>query len=91
MEKAEIDNLIATLGATLMKNGESFEELAKQQKGYVSIDDVPYYLSKLHNPPPVHSDIKQEELGLGTWMAVCQYAIFELIYQLDVQALAGLS
>jgi len=90
MKSTEIDNLIANLGATLMKNGESFEDLAKQQKGHVSIDDLPYYLTKLHNPPPVHPDIKQEELGLGTWMAVCQYAIFELIYQLDVQALPTL-
>jgi hypothetical protein len=90
MKKSEIDHLIANLGVALITNRESFESLAKQQTGNLSIDDLPYLLDKLHNSPPVHPDIKKEELQLGEWMAICQYAIFELIYQFDIKALPTL-
>jgi hypothetical protein len=69
---SEIDHLIANLGTALITNRESFESLAKQQTGNLRIGDLPYLLDKLHNSPPVHQDIKEEELPLGEWMAICK-------------------
>ena len=90
MTKPDIDHLIANLGEALFTNEESFESLAKQHSNNLSIDDLPYMFGKLHYPPPLHQHINKEALGLGDWMAICQYAIFELIYHLGVKALGTL-
>lgn len=65
MKKSEIDQLIINLAENLITNEGSFENSAKQQSGSLSITDIPYMLSKLHNPPSVHPNISAEELGLG--------------------------
>jgi hypothetical protein len=87
MNKSAIDQLIATLGETIVTNGESFESLAKQHANDISVDDLPYLVSKLHNPPPEPASLDQQQFRLGEWLAICQYAIFELIYQLDIKAI----
>jgi Colicin immunity protein / pyocin immunity protein len=82
-----LDHLIANLGKGLLAKDESFEELARQEAGKISVDDLTYLREKLHHPPQLHPDITEKELRLGEWQAVCQYVIFELIYLLDVKAL----
>jgi len=90
MKSSAIDHLIANLGAALITNQNSFEDRAKQESNGLSIEDLTYLLSKLHNPPAVHPEVNKEKLRIGEWLANCQYAIFELIYQLGVPALATL-
>ncbi len=56
--------------------------------GNLGVDDMAYLRSKFHDPPPGPSDVVEGDPLLGVWMAACQYAIFELIYQLDVKAIS---
>src|ERR1044072_980098 len=86
-QRTDLDHLIANLGKTLLANAESFEGLAKQETNNIGVNDLVYLRYKLHHPPPVHPDINENELGLGSWLATCQYAIFELIYLLDLRAI----
>ena len=90
MKRSDLDHLIANLGEVLITNENSFEDCAIQGSNGLSIEDLPYMLGKLHNPPSVPPGINKEELGLGGWLAICQYVIFELIYQLGVNALPTL-
>jgi hypothetical protein len=87
MKEIDLDSHIAELGKALFTSQSLFEDLAKQESHDVSITDLEYLRSKFHQPPPVHPDIDEGGLGLGTWMAACQYAIFELIYNFDVPPL----
>ncbi len=87
MKESDLDTIIETLSKALITNRESFEVLARQGSSNLSGGDLTYLRSKLHHPPPLPSDINEEELRLGEWLAICQYAIFELIYQLDITAL----
>lgn len=90
MKATELGQLISNLGKALLTDENSFESIAKQAASNISVDDLPYLRSKLHLPPPVHQDINENELGLGEWLSICQYAIFELVYQLDIRGLGFL-
>lgn len=87
MKEAELDHLISNLGKTLLTDENSFEAIAKQEASNISVEDLTYLRGRFHRPPLVHPDINEHELGLGHWLAICQYAIFELIYQLDMKGL----
>ncbi|WP_211092450.1 bacteriocin immunity protein [Chitinophaga eiseniae] len=87
MKEKDIDRLIIDLGRTLLTNEELFEERARQEAENIGTEDLAYLQQKLHQPPQVPLDINVQQLGLGAWLSICQYAIFELVYQLDVKAL----
>lgn len=87
MTEKDIDQLIAELAKAALRGQKSFEPLLHREGRDLSLLDPLHLKSKLHNPPPVPPDIDEKELRLGTWMAVCQFAVFELIAQLDIAAL----
>lgn len=82
-----IDEKIARLAYLLMTDQSLFENTAKDESVLFESSDLPYLKTKFHSPPAVHSDINESELRLGQWMALCQYAIFELLYNLDKYSL----
>jgi hypothetical protein len=82
-----IDEKIAKLAHLLITNEGAFEKAAKDESALLDSTDLAYLTTKFHDPPRVHSDINEGELKLGQWIAVCQYAIFELFYNLDAYSL----
>lgn len=87
MKHSELDYIISILGKTLIEDEKSFEGLTKQVSSNLGVDDLTYLRSKFHDPPPEPSNVVEGDPLSGIWMAACQYAIFELIYQLDVMAI----
>ena len=87
MIELNLDLIISELGGTLLTDGKSFEDDAKKKAAQLTGSNIDYLISKLHNPPVVDSRINEQQLGLGQWMAVCQYFIFELIYNVEPQPL----
>lgn len=82
-----IDDVIASLAALLAEGKrEQFEEQAKDNASTLTVSDLPYLRKKFHNCPPIPSSVNRSEFMLGTWMALCQHACFELIYNLGIPA-----
>lgn len=86
---ANITNSVAELAEHLVVNGlgGSFRELAKHSSENISMDTISQLEALLHSPPAEPEAIKEMSLGLGQWMALCQFAIFELIYNMGEQSL----
>lgn len=87
MKETDIDQLITDLAKAALTGQKSFEPLLNRESWDLSLLDPLYLKSKLHSPPPIPPDLDEKELRLGTWIAACQFAIFELIFQLDIAAL----
>lgn len=83
MKELDIDTMISSLASILLKDRIEFEKAAKQDAALLDINDVSYLKTRFHNPPKVHPGIDEGQFGLGQWMAVCQYVIFELLYNLQ--------
>lgn len=83
MKETDIDQLIANIAKARL-TGQPF---LRHGNTDLNLIDPQYLQSKLHNPPPVPPEIDEKELRLGTWMAVCQFAVFELIFELGIAAL----
>ncbi len=87
MKEPAIDSMISSLAAGLLKDRMAFEKAAKQEAGLLNADDLNYLKSRFHDPPKAPPGIDEGQFGLGQWMAVCQYVIFELLYNLQETAL----
>lgn len=87
MKEPDIDTMISSLASMLLKDRKEFEKAARQEAALLNVNDVRYLKSKFHNPPKVYPGIDEGQFGLGQWMAVCQYVIFELLYNLQEIAL----
>jgi hypothetical protein len=83
---ANLNELISQLGFALLTKNDSFESLAKESAVILTLHDLPRLHNKFHSPPPVHAGLNERTLGLSSWLAACQYAIFELIYNMGNKA-----
>lgn len=83
MKEHDPDTMISSLAAMLLKDQTEFEKAARQEAAGLDVNDVHYLKTRFHNPPKVHPGTDEGQFGLGQWMAVCQYAIFELLYNLQ--------
>lgn len=84
MAPQEIDDAIVQLATTLLSQGdEPFEKAAQTAGPQLTSEDLVYLKGKLHNPPEALPDTPTESLGLGQWMALCQYVIFELVFRME--------
>lgn len=83
MKELDIDTMISSLASILLKDRIKFEQTTKQDAALLDVDDVSYLKTRFHNPPKAHPEIDEGQFGLGQWMAVCQYVIFELLYNLQ--------
>lgn len=80
MKTIDIDEIITSLAVVLRTDQKQFEDLAKEKIHDFSVSDLSYLKSKLQDPPELASEFKNVKLGLGEWLAMCQYTIFELLY-----------
>ena len=85
----QIDKAISDLAEYLLLNGINSEFRQKAKEITPLINTVnPRDLAKLlHNPPDEPSFYTVEKYGLGGWLSACQYAIFEIVYNLGEPAL----
>jgi hypothetical protein len=82
MKKNQLDELVTELGRLQLMDPESFEEKASKTALLLDKKDIQYLISILHCPPDLPKEIKELDLPLGQWMAICQYSCFELICNL---------
>ena len=80
MKTVDIDEIISSLAVILKTDQKQFENLAKEKASNFNVSDLPYLKSKLQDPPELAAEFKNVKLGLGEWLAMCQYTIFELLY-----------
>jgi len=80
MENINIDDLVSSLALLLRNDQEAFEKLAQENVKDLKIGDLSYLKNKLHEPPELHEELKNVKMVLGEWLAMCQYAVFELLY-----------
>lgn len=71
---------------TGMKRKE-FQNLARELAAGIEVEDLDYLQSRFHSPPPEPPEYDHRKHGLGGWLSSCQFAIFELIYQLKSEAI----
>ncbi|MEM8677293.1 MAG: hypothetical protein AAGF83_26065 [Cyanobacteria bacterium P01_G01_bin.67] len=73
----------------LLVNGLNIEFRAKAKEiaSSVEIDNLNSLYRFFHNPPSKPHFYTVEEYGLGGWLSACQFAIFEIIYNLGEDTL----
>ncbi len=85
----ELNAIISRLAEHLLTQGidDRFRELAREESQQVSVAQLDQFKIMFHDPPPQSDvyDVKQH--GLGGWLSACQFAIFELVYNLGEEAL----
>ena len=78
-----LDGIIAELGHILLTEKiSSFESVVKEKSQSLLLGDeeLKHLKKRLHQPPESLAETPAEQLPLGQWIAVCQYVIFELLY-----------
>ena len=63
-----------------------FEARAQELAVGISVDDLSYLRLRFHTPPKEPESYDFRRHGLGGWLSACQFAIFELIFQLEEDA-----
>lgn len=85
----DLNAIISRLAEYLLtqRNNEQFRELARVESASVSIEQLDQLRSMFHNPPPQSDVYDVQRHGLGGWLSACQFAIFELVYNLGEEGL----
>jgi hypothetical protein len=86
MTETELDNLIIKLGKAHLANNKSFEKIAEQESGDLSVRDLLRLDYKLMNNLPGYPGVNEGKLSPGGWHVACKLAIFELIYNIGIDA-----
>lgn len=68
-------------------DGDRFTTRAREKSKHLSADDLPALRSLIHAPPEQSARYDPTTHGLGGWVSCCQFAIFELVYNLGQEAL----
>ncbi len=82
MNALDLDTMVASLAGILLQDRIAFEKAAKQEAALLDSHAIGYLKTRFHDPPKVHPGIDEAQFGLGQWMAICQYVMFELLYHL---------
>ncbi len=81
----KLDTFIVELSECLIEEGTlAFQAFAAEVSQQISIKNANYLLSRLHNAPQTKNDYG---LGLGQWLAICQFSIFELLLNFGQDAI----
>lgn len=85
----ELNAIISRLAEHLLTQGidDRFRELAREESQQVSVAQLDQLRKMFHDPPPQSDAYDLQQHGLGGWLSACQFAIFELIYNLGADAL----
>jgi hypothetical protein len=79
-----IESMVSDLASMALENGidGSFRERAATEAQKLQISDLPYLKSIFHSPPKESPIFDTGKHGLGGWLSSCQFAVFELIFNM---------
>lgn len=85
----ELNAIVSRLAEHLLTQriDDRFRELAREESQQVSVAQLDQLRKMFHDPPPQSDAYDVQQHGLGGWLSACQFAIFELIYNLGADAL----
>ena len=88
-QDSEVNQAIEDLARHLLLHGldDAFRDSAKRLSSSFSTKDLGELRSLFHRPPPEADVYSVEEHGLGGWLSACQFAIFEIIYNMGEEAI----
>tara|TARA_R110002111_G_scaffold144910_2_gene211275 strand:+ start:135877 stop:136422 length:546 start_codon:yes stop_codon:yes gene_type:complete len=86
---ADLDTMISQLAKYLLMHNldAQFRQMARELASKISIDQLDHLRKSFHSPPPQSAAYRVNQHGLGGWMSACQFAIFELIYNMGEETL----
>lgn len=89
MTPNELNAIVSRLAEHLLTKGidDRFRELAREEAQQISVAQLDQLRNMFHDPPPQSDAYDLQQHGLGGWLSACQFAIFELIYNLGADAL----
>ena len=89
MDDDDIQDMIAELAELILQQGLSAKvrEKAKDLAANISLDDLIELKHLFHNPPREPKIYDVGTHGLGGWLSACQFAAFELIFDVGEPAL----
>jgi len=84
-----IADRVARLAALIIDSGlsDEFRGQAAKLAGSISEDDITDLEHLFHPPPPEPDTYDFQKHGLGGWISACQFAAFELLYNMGEPAL----
>ncbi len=87
--ETELDNTVRSLAEYLLQPDkmEEFRIKSKELSKTISIYQLDELKVMFHEPPKESNLYNAKDHGLGGWLSSCQFAIFELIYNLGDDAL----
>lgn len=87
--RPDLDRKIADLAELLLRGEDTvrFQQQARDAAKDITVKDLKYLKRRFHDAPSQSSLYDPETHGLGGWLSVCQFAIFELVYCLGSDAL----
>jgi hypothetical protein len=86
MPPSALPNLIAQVAAAIETPNE-FQARARHVAQQLDAEQIDLLTTFFHNPPPKPDNVHDQFERLGEWLSVCQYAIFEILYNCREAAL----
>jgi len=87
MIKNDLAEAITSVAACFVESDAAFRQRARemaQKLGPKCISTIPQFF---HDPPKKPNNLEEHFNGLGDWMSACQFAAFEILYNLGEAAL----
>ena len=83
---------VAELAELVLRGGlsQAFRDRARELSVELVADDIPDLKWLLHRQPAEPPDYSAERYGLGGWISACQFAVFELLYNMKETALPAI-
>ncbi|MEP0390956.1 hypothetical protein [Erythrobacter sp.] len=87
--KIDIEQKLTALGIHMIDKGtnDEFRQLAHETASALKPTQIEKLAHYLHNPPKQPEKYSFDQLGLGGWMSVCQFCIFETWFQKGTSSL----
>ena len=88
-EDLALRQAVSLLGELVLKDGLSntFRSKAAELTATFEADEVLEVRHLFHAPPPEPESFDVSQHGLGGWLSACQFAAFELVFNLGADAL----
>lgn len=89
-KQREVQEVIISIAASTLQSHEAFRLRAKEMAVKLGKDSIPIILNLFHNPPEKPDYLKDNFNRLGSWLSVCQFAEFELLYNFGSESLPAI-
>lgn len=83
----EVAEAIVSIATCATESNQAFRSKAKEIAGKIGSDSISIIPSFFHYPPSMPEELKSHFNGLGSWLLVCQFASFELLYHFGRESL----